>query len=240
MRACANWSAAVTPSGACADTRRSTSRRNQIATDALVRGFDELMWIDSDIVFLPNDVERLRAHALPFTCGIYPKKGPRQLACEFLAGTDAIRFGRTGGLTEIRYWRVRFHPHAPRGVRDGGRPTRIACLQPAVRHAHGAVLRPDGDRGPGRAWSFGEDYAFCERARRCGIPIVADTTIRLWHVGSYRYGWEDAGSPKERFADYTFHLTGTGSGVPLVPLLNAETPTRPADGDTRDPFTGPN
>lgn len=32
------------------------------------------------------------------------------------------------------------------------------------------------------------------------------TAVRLWHVGPYRYGWEDAGSTKEQYADYTFHL----------------------------------
>ena len=60
--------------------------RNQMATDALAAGFDELMWIDSDVVFDPDDVDRLRAHDRPFTCGIYPKKGPRQFACEFAPG----------------------------------------------------------------------------------------------------------------------------------------------------------
>jgi hypothetical protein len=55
-------------------------------------------------------------------------------------------------------------------------------------------------------WSLSEDYAFCERARRCGFAITADTTIRLWHVGTYRYGWEDAGSTKERFGRYVFQI----------------------------------
>lgn len=40
--------------------------RNQMATDALAQGFDELVWIDSDVVFNPDDVERLRSHNLPF------------------------------------------------------------------------------------------------------------------------------------------------------------------------------
>src|SRR6476661_1295263 len=77
--------------------------RNQLATDALGTGFEELMWIDADIAFHPDDVARLRAHDLPFTCGLYPKKGPRQFACEFLPGTPAVKFGKHGGLTEVRY-----------------------------------------------------------------------------------------------------------------------------------------
>jgi hypothetical protein len=33
--------------------------RNQMATDTLAQGFEELLWIDSDGVFDPNDVERV-------------------------------------------------------------------------------------------------------------------------------------------------------------------------------------
>ena len=52
--------------------------------------------------------------------------------------------------------------------------------------------------------TLNEDYAFCERARQCGHKIMVDTTVRLWHVGLYRYSWEDAGSDKDRFANYNF------------------------------------
>jgi hypothetical protein len=58
---------------------------------------------------------------------------------------------------------------------------------------------PDG----AGSWYLSEDYAFCARARQCGFQIMADTTIRLWHVGSYRYGWEDAGGDKQRFGTYS-------------------------------------
>jgi hypothetical protein len=50
-------------------------------------------------------------------------------------------------------------------------------------------------------------FAFCERARQSRFKVIADTSIRLWHVGNYRFGWEDAGSHKERFADYTFRVS---------------------------------
>ena len=43
-------------------------------------------------------------------------------------------------------------------------------------------------------WYLAEDFAFCERARQCGYTILADTTIRLGHIGSCEYSWEEAGS----------------------------------------------
>ena len=50
-----------------------------------------------------------------------------------------------------------------------------------------------------------EGYAFCERARRAGFAIMADITIRLWHIGSWRYAWEAAGRDPEGFGDDNFH-----------------------------------
>ena len=51
--------------------------RNQMATDALIDGFDETMWIDSDVEFHPDSVDQLRAQGLPICCGVYPQKGRR-------------------------------------------------------------------------------------------------------------------------------------------------------------------
>jgi len=200
--------------------------RNQMASDALAQGFAELMWIDSDVVFDPNDVDRLRSHNLPFTCGIYTKKGPRQFACEFLPGTQGIRFGRHGGLVEIRYCGFGF-THIRREVfettsRHLGLPI---CNQrfnlPLVPYFAPMVI-PE----PKGMWAISEDYAFCERTRRSGFQVMADTSIRLWHVGSYRYGWEDAGSSKERYGDYTFYLPDASPGEPL-PVVSPTTPPPP-------------
>jgi hypothetical protein len=56
------------------------------------------------------------------------------------------------------------------------------------------------------SWYLPEDYAFCERARRCGYQIMADTTIRLWHHGSYGYTWEDAGNDKPCYETFYFNV----------------------------------
>jgi hypothetical protein len=77
--------------------------RSQIATDAVARGFEELMWIDSDTEFDPAAVERLRSHNLPIVGGLYPKKGTRAVASSLFPETRKIIFGQGGGLLEIRY-----------------------------------------------------------------------------------------------------------------------------------------
>jgi hypothetical protein len=77
--------------------------RNQVATDALARGFEELFWIDADIEFHPDSVDRLRAHNLPLLAGIYPKKSARALASRLFSTTKEVVFGAAGGLIEILY-----------------------------------------------------------------------------------------------------------------------------------------
>lgn len=179
--------------------------RSRMATAALADGFAELMWIDADVAFDPAAVDRLRGHGLPFTCGLYPKKGRRAFAAAFRPGTEVVRFGAGGGLVEVLYCGFGF-VHTRREVYE--RVARAADL-PACNRGFGAELVPYfaplvAADGRGEPWYLGEDYAFCERARRAGLAVVADTTIRLWHVGPYRYGWEDAGRAVERYADYTF------------------------------------
>jgi hypothetical protein len=49
--------------------------RNQMASDALRDGFDETLWIDADIVFQPDSVERLRMHPHGVVGGLYARKG---------------------------------------------------------------------------------------------------------------------------------------------------------------------
>ncbi len=55
-------------------------------------------------------------------------------------------------------------------------------------------------------WYLAEDYAFSERARAAGHRIIVDTTIRLWHLGGYPYGWEDAGTDRERTGSFTLNF----------------------------------
>jgi hypothetical protein len=180
--------------------------RAQMATDALVQGYEETMWIDSDMGFNPDAVDMLRSRRLPIVCGIYPRKGQRMLSCRVLPGTKKLNFGERGGLTEILYpgggfVLVRRQVYMDVQTKLGlpvcnerwGRPL-IPFFQPMVH--------PD-DEG---SWYLAEDWAFFERARQCGHRTMADTTIRVWHVGAYNYGWEDAGLDARRYRSFDLTL----------------------------------
>ena len=181
--------------------------RNQIATNALRDGFEELMWIDSDVSFDSGAVERLRSHGLPITCGVYPKKGPRSFACNFPAETESVVFGDGGGLVEIPYAGAGFL-HTRREVyrviqERLGLPTCNEVFGPSMVPFFQPMVVPDG---PGN-WYLAEDYSFCRRARDCGYRILADTTFRLRHIGPYAYSWEDAGGERQRYVSFHFRTT---------------------------------
>jgi hypothetical protein len=180
--------------------------RDRMVEDALISGFRELLWLDPSVAFDPTDVERLRACSLPFVCGVYPLNGTRGLACEFGAGTTAIRFGRRGGLQPVVACGLGF-----------------ALVRSQVFEAISRRSSPGAggyfagaEAGPGAVVRAVEDALFCSRVRASGFEIVADTSIRLWRAGVTRLGWEDAGGERERHADYTLSLPHAGS-VPSPP-----------------------
>jgi hypothetical protein len=177
--------------------------RNEIASKAVLDGFEETLWIDADIGFHPDAVEKLRSHDLPIVCGIYPKKGKREFAMSALPGTKKMVFGRKGGLHEVQYAGTGFLFVRRQVYLD----IQFQLGLPLCNEFFGAniipyfmpLVRPQREGH----WYLGEDYAFCERARQAGHKIMADTSIRLWHVGNYQFGWEDAGRNVERFDTYT-------------------------------------
>jgi hypothetical protein len=194
--------------------------RNQMASDAIHDGFAETMWIDTDIGFTADDVERLRSHDLPIVGGLYPQPAARSLACELLPGTETVVFGEDGGLIEVKYVAAGFL-HVRRAAYDAIREqlqlplcnTRFGrgiwpFFLPLAAEQDQLTINVSSDQSPPaivRHRYLTEDFAFCHRARQAGLKIMADTTIRLWRVGSYGYGWEDAGNDPERFDSYHFH-----------------------------------
>lgn len=182
--------------------------RNTLVTRALDEGFGETFWIDADVAFEPDDVDRLRAHALPISSGIYAKKGFRELATGLLPGTAQVIFGSEGGLMEILYAGAGFL-HVRRSVYETirARLSLPVCSASSQRRAI-PFFMPMIEQWGERFTYLAEDYGFCRRARQCGFKIYADTSIRLWHIGSYRYGYEDASAEIARVKTHHYRPPG--------------------------------
>ena len=194
--------------------------RSEMATRALIAGYEETMWIDSDIGFHPDSVHHLRSLQLPIVSGVYAQKGKRAIACQPLDNDNSLVFGDDGKLVEIQY--------AGGGFLLVRREVYLTMQQqlvlPVCNDRLQAPLIPffepmsrsfeDGH------WYLPEDYAFSERARQCGFTIMADTRIRLWHYGPYAYGWEEAGLVHDRFDTFILNASQPPGYTPVE--TNAE------------------
>lgn len=191
------------------------SVRNRMANDALAEGFEETFWIDSDVLFHPDSVDVIRAHELPLCSGLYAQKGRPAFASQFLPGTRELSFGTKGGLVEILYAAAGFL-HVRREVYEAVQ--RVAELpicnarfdKPVVPYFLPMIVSDVNTQAapPDAKWYLPEDFSFSERVRRAGYKIMADTSIRLGHIGNYEYGWEDVGAPRTRNAGCTFRIEG--------------------------------
>jgi hypothetical protein len=174
--------------------------RSEMATRALSDGYDELMWIDSDISFEPDAVDRLRSHGLPLVGGLFAKRGAAQFGCRFWPDTPELTLGEGGGPAEVRYLGTAFLLTHRRVYEDIARVFALPVCNdlpgesPAVPYFLPMVI-PDPQLG---FWYLSEAWSFCERARQSGHQVMLDTAIRLWHYGRYGYGWEDVGAPRQR------------------------------------------
>jgi hypothetical protein len=180
--------------------------RNRLCAQALEEGYSELMWIDSDIGFPVDAVDHLRELDKPLVGCAYAKKGEASFAFHREDGAD-LEMGPDGGIIEVTYLPAGFM-YTRREVYE----TIATQLQlPLCNRLFGEVafvpyflpmVVPHGSEH----WYLSEDYAFCHRARQCGIPSLLDTRVRLAHVGSYGYTWEDACGERTRYERFQIHL----------------------------------
>lgn len=187
--------------------------RNQLAKEAIELGYSETMWIDSDVAFDPDDVDRIRAHGLPIVAGLYLKKndgGPATFTSSIMVDLPC---GEIGGITEIKYAATGFMYVRCEVYNAIAKEYEM----PLCNEEFGEGLIPYfmpmiSTSASGKPWYLSEDFAFCERARKCGYPIYADTKIRLKHYGMYGYSWDDM-APRHRNLDRIYVKTGYDATV---------------------------
>jgi hypothetical protein len=146
--------------------------RDWLASVAVEREASHLLFVDSDVVFSPEAVEALLAHArLPIVAGVYPRRN--------CSATDfPVRLDITGpngdGLIPVL--------GAPCGFMLI-RADVIDAMSRDARRYH-AVPRLFEQRWDGDEL-LSEDFSFCLAAREAGFPIHAVPGLRLGHESTY-------------------------------------------------------
>lgn len=148
--------------------------RDRLAQHAVNNDFDEVLWLDSDMVFDGHIYEDLKMCGKDMVCGLFVSRHYPYLSCLFKS-LDPVE--RISDIPEDTF-RV-----------DGG--CGFGCVLMKAR-----ILKDVMNGNKGKCFvptqKTGEDLAFCERARGCGYEIWCEPTARVGHVGSLTIWPEDA------------------------------------------------
>ena len=153
------------------------------------RGFEEVLWIDSDILFNPNDVDRIRKWGKDVVAGAYPMKGWPVMTVQPLPG-KSIEFKEGGGLEEVMCAATGFLFIKANVFHTIKSKLNLPECNTSFSAPQIPFFQPDTWEVEGEKYYLGEDFSFCMRARQCGFPILVDTGIKLGHIGKYTYEWQ--------------------------------------------------
>jgi hypothetical protein len=146
--------------------------RDRLAKHAVNNEFDEVLWIDSDMVFDKTLYEDLRIHGKDMICGNFISRHNPYVTCIF-SSIDPI-----DRITDL-----------PDDV------FRVAACGFGCVLMKAEILKQVLNTHGGKAFipepKMGEDVAFCKRATDCGFEIWCDPMVRVGHVGNVTIWPED-------------------------------------------------
>jgi hypothetical protein len=160
--------------------------RNALTADFLASDCTHLLFIDSDLIFSAEQIDRLLAHDLPIVGGFYPKKQQGDLAWVCNAHVDFPPPDERG-LQSLRYIGTGFLL-VKREVFD----LMIITYRKEIEYVADGTGRTEHDLWPvgvhaakdgGRRY-LSEDWFFCQRALDLGYQVYGDPRVILKHIGS--------------------------------------------------------
>lgn len=170
--------------------------RNNCVEAFLAGPHTHLVFIDTDIEFQPEDVDKIAGHLKDghdIVCGLYPKKQDKlEWVINALESVEIdeledplieIKYAGTGFLAISRHV---FHMMAATVCKDLWYWTDGGMGNRRQQFDYFPVGTREYENGNRRFLS--EDWFFCELAREAGFKIMCDTSIRTKHVGKKVYG----------------------------------------------------
>lgn len=155
--------------------------RNLLSLTAIENGFDNVLWLDSDMIVPQDTILKLQMYG-EMTTGLYYSRHAPYQPVIFDELDEPAREGN----------KIRKRVHQCETVPD-------KTLFPVKGCGFGCVLTPVyilkavwDNFGPAftpYAWG-GEDVSFCHRVNELGYPIYCDPSVVCGHIGSITYGPE--------------------------------------------------
>ncbi len=158
--------------------------RNKLVSKFLASGASDLVFIDSDLSWKPEDLVRLLSYPQPFVAGVYQRKSRAKI--DF-----TVKFGASISMDEHRLMEVE-------RVGTGFMRLRRDCLEkmiaayPQLRLKHPGAPEDTNfhglfDTSIVDGQFIGEDFTFCDRWRAIGGKVTIDPSIHLAHHGAATY-----------------------------------------------------
>lgn len=160
--------------------------RNRIAKTAIDEGFDRVLWLDSDMVFSPDLMERLSERldqGREFVSALYFKR--KQPPEPVIYRDCCLREDENGKPVPSAVAYRDFPENALFEIAGSGFGAVMTTVQllKDVYEAYGLPFSP--------AAGLGEDLSFCARVAELGRKMWCDSSILLGHVGQKIYTRED-------------------------------------------------
>lgn len=163
--------------------------RNTSVMTFLQTPYQKLMFIDADIDFQPEDVAKLWNLDTDIAVAAYSMKRPDNPLSAWVDGELLKIEEDTPNPLEVDYAGTGFY------MIDRGVFEKMKGHEKIHEHIEGQDLTPcwnffdcavEDDKGTNIYLS--EDYWFSKRARELGYKVLMDTSIRLGHWGTHRFG----------------------------------------------------
>lgn len=157
--------------------------RNMLAAEAIDTGADRVLWLDSDMQFSSDLMEKLAAdmdEGRDLVAGLYFKR--KVPVVPVLSKPFSIE--DAGDRLVIKGEVYNDYPKDTLFEIGACGFGAVMCSTKLIKSVYDTFDRPF-DPMPGM---LGEDYAFCYRASKLGFKLWCDSRIKVNHIGQFPYG----------------------------------------------------
>ena len=161
--------------------------RHTLAQKAINEGFDRVLWLDSDMTFGPDLLERFSAdldNGKEFVCGLFFTRKNPIMPCVYEVCRPRTK--RTGEVVPAK----ESFMEIPDGIFEieGCGFAAVMMTIDLIRSAGPLPFYPEE--------GFGEDLTFCRKVRAAGKKLYCDPGIKVGHIGIQvidENTWKEAG-----------------------------------------------
>ena len=161
--------------------------RNHICSKFLESDFDELLQLDSDIIYTPENVNRIASLDVPIVAAFYAKKAPGMPVWVANRTSEGGSLGANAdqrGLVKVETIGTGFmkvQREVLEKMRDDGLAARYIVDGTDIVEYEFFPFRVVN----GRLRS--EDWSFCDNAHKAGFDVYGDTKNAVLHMGTAIY-----------------------------------------------------